>query len=165
MKVEITIHRNQLKYEVETETRKSSFFQVNGDKPELVDEAQLGTEQSDADYFTRKCGQGVDALVDVLHKFVRKVNSADVLGSKGEDTLPTDKVWKIELDFDKRRSIVTSSLASQCHKFVAYNVLYSWAVMTMPALAKEYGQQQELTRMGIQRLCYRKEAPVLEAEA
>lgn len=160
--VTITVYRNQLKYEVDTETRKSAFFNVKGDAPELVDEAQLGTELSDADYFLRKCGQGVDALVDVLHKFVKKVNAADVLCKDGDNKLTTDKSWAITLNFDNRRNIITGSLASMCHKFIAYTVLYSWAVMTMPALAAEYKQQTELARLGIQKLCYRKEAPILE---
>lgn len=162
--MELLIYRNQLKLEIDTETRKAGFFHVNPENQEAVNEAQLGTEFSDRSYFERKCQQGIDALLDILHKFVVSCNEEERELDSADNKLEDTKVWKLELTFDGRRNIITRSLASVCHKYVAYNMLYSWAVMTMPNLVGEYKEQRQQTLLDIQRIVYRKESPVLEED-
>lgn len=162
----ITIKRNYLKLEVDTETRKAGFFQINQDNQEALNEAQLGSEFSDTAYFDRKCEEGISALVDILHKFIVSCNeeTADNDGT-ANNALPSNlKTWVLTLTFDGRRSIVPSTLANLCHKFIVYNMLYSWAVMAYPALVGEYREQRRIVQLDIQRIVYRKEPPVLEEE-
>ena len=160
MSLELKIYRNQLKLEIDTETRKSGLFQVTDNSENLL-EAQIGNEFSDKTYFERKCKQGVDALLDVLHKFVVSCNEEEFLDSSGDNVNEDNKYWSIVLNLDSRRSVVTTALASVCHKYIAYNMLYSWAVMTMPNLVEEYKDQRAATLIDIQRIVYRKETPTL----
>ena len=56
--MDITIYRNQLKLDADIETRKSAMFQIAKDRPEELNEAQMGMEESDLSYFERQCQQG-----------------------------------------------------------------------------------------------------------
>lgn len=160
----ITIKRNYLKLEVDTETRKAGFFQVNPDNQEALNEAQLGAEFSDVAYFDRKCEQGVSALAEVLHKFLVSINEETADDEAGSNASTNSKSWVLTLAFDGRRSIAPSTLANLCHKYIVYNMLYSWAVMAYPNLVNEYKEQRRVTLLDLQRIIYRKEPPVLEEE-
>lgn len=170
--MDIRIYRNQIKYEVDIETRKAGLFRVETDNMEQLNEAQMGMELNDKYYFERKAKQGVDDLLDVLHRYV--ISCVEETGEEEPDeepaepkdnALPNNKSWLLSLNLDDiRRSVNPTSLASLCHKYIAYNILYSWAVMVMPSLANEYKDQRQATYNDIQRVVYRKEAPVLEDE-
>ena len=187
--IHVRIYRKYLKLEIDTETRKAAFFQINDKNQEARNEAQIGNEFSDVMYFERACQQGLDDLVDVLHKFVTMVTvpdddteekiatlkpvseSEEEDGDYGSDKISREKadgvstrdvLWVISLKFDGRRNIISDALASACHKYMAYTMLYRWAVMTMPELAGEYEEQKNETQLEIQRIVYRKEPPRLE---
>lgn len=49
--MDITIYRNQLKLDADLETRKAGMFQIAKDRPEELNEAQMGMEESDLTYF------------------------------------------------------------------------------------------------------------------
>lgn len=158
----IILYQDQLKYDVDTETRKSGFFQVDHTYQEAMNEAQMGDEDSDNDYFKRRCQQGVDSLIGVLHKFFTSCNDKTTDETKtGSNTLPSSNSWEIVLEFDGRRSVQEVSLASMCHKYVVYHILYNWAVMTMPNLVQTYANQRDAVRLRIQKMVYRKEPPTL----
>lgn len=160
--MDITIYRNQLKYEVDIETRKAALFQISQENQEATNEAQLSVEASDKAYFERKCQEGLGLLLDILRKFVTAYNDEEVLAEDADSQLVDDSTWVITLEFDSRRNVVASALAALCHRFLSRYFLYSWAVMTMPHLAEEYKSQLDKTTLDIKRMVYRKENPVLE---
>lgn len=165
MDISITLFANQLVYDIQTETRKSGFFQINQDNPEALNEAQLGSEQSDTDYIVRRCQQGVDSLLDVFHKFVSKAEIYETASSKktglekDDDKITDIEKWVLALSFDGRRNIFADGLASTCHRYVEYHALYNWAVMTTPKLANEYLGQMQACELEIQKMVYHKEPP------
>ena len=52
--MDITIYRNQFKLDADLETRKAGMFQISKDRPEELNEAQMGMEESDLNYFERQ---------------------------------------------------------------------------------------------------------------
>ena len=184
--VNIGIRRKYVKLEIDTETRKAAFFQINDGLPEERNEAQIGNEFSDEMYFDRACKQGVDSLLDVLHKFVKQSAIYNSDGEQADDELfdffgpnggvlqtigdnkvndtplQTNALFLVQIELDGRRNFVAKSLASMCHRFVAYHMLYRWSVMTMPELTKTYKTQRDKAKLDIQRMIYRKEPPTLD---
>lgn len=162
--MEITLYRNQLKLDADLETRKASLFQIQKDSPEEQNEAQIGLDEGDMRYFERQCQEGIDALLSLMHRFVRGCQGEKTLEGNGDNKLENTKTWVISLDFDSRRNIIARSLANDCHQFVLYNVLHSWAVMTMPNLAEQYNSRKNEAALRIQKTIYYKEPPTLLEE-
>mgnify|MGYP006982717802 FL=1 len=160
--MDITLYRNQLKLDADLETRKASLFQVAKDHPEEQNEAQMGLEEGDKRYFERRCQEGIDDLLALMHRFVTGCQGEKVLEGNGDNRLEDTKQWVITLKFDSRRNIVARSLANACHQFVLLTVLHSWAVATMPDLAGQYADRRKAAGLLIQKIIYHKEPPTLE---
>ena len=153
--MDITIYRNQLKLDADLETRKASMFQISKDRPEELNEAQIGMEESDLSYFERQCQQGVDDLLTVLHRFVTGCTGEKPMGEAGDNKLENTKQWVISLSFDSRRNVIARALAGACHRFVLMTALHAWAVMTMPAMAEQYLARRNDAAAGFWELLYR----------
>lgn len=160
--MDITIYRNQLKLDADIETRKAGMFQIAKDRPEELNEAQMGMEESDLSYFERQCQQGVDDLLTVLHRFVTGCTGETPMGEAGNNKLENTKQWVISLSFDSRRNVIARALAGACHRFVLMTALHAWAVMTMPAMAEQYMARRNDAAAAIREMIYRKEPPTLQ---
>lgn len=155
----IDLEWKYLKYDIDSETWKAARVHIT-DKtdPEIMNEAQSGTDQLDVDYCIRKCNQGVSNLLDVIHKFVT-VATTDQTNTLDRDTTK----WTISITFDGRRNIDSKALANTFHNYVVLNVLQEWAKMAIPDMENTYVQRMAEERLKIQRIVYRKEAPVLDS--
>jgi len=168
----ITIYRNWLALEVETETRKAGFVQIADSANDARLESQKGKEFSDEAYFDRKAEQAISGLTSILHKFIVKVDNTLARKSSADNALKFDatteqlqrETWSVELTDDPRRNIYSVSLANMMHKYIVYNMLYSWSVSVFPNLSTEYKERMAASEKEIKELVYRKELPTLEED-
>lgn len=81
----------------------------------------------------------------------------------GDNTLDNQSTyWIVNLQFDGRRNVDDSLLASELHKYVVFNVLQEWSKMAIPTIAEEYKKRTEEEANRVRAICYRKESPELD---
>lgn len=157
--MQISISCSSLKWDVDIETRKAGFFQVNKDAPEERNESQMGQEESDLHYFEQWAQTAVDELVAVLHRFATSTAT-----SYDQPTTKKGKKWVVELSDNitgSPKEVISDSLNRLSHQFVLLSVLHAWAVMTMPSLAEQYAARKNATALEIKQFVYRKHTPQL----
>ena len=154
--IELYIETNQIKLDVDTETRKASLMHVPEDKPLERIEASMGEEFSDLAYFTRQCKSAMDGVVAMLHDYVKTYTFMrdDSGEEEGEDThagmntlIYEDevviKMFSLSLLMPQRSSVMPGVLAGTIHRYMVYYILHMWAIMTMPAMAATYMEHRD----------------------
>ncbi len=151
----ITLNRNQIKYDVDLETRKSAVMMQ--EKGEKQFESQMGMSDNDKDFFERKCREGVDQLLDLCYKYVVSCNLETRALDNASDELDGECSWVITLSFSIRHNPIAGALREAFHSFVTNYVLNAWSELTVPTMQDKYTARLVKAADDIERMIYRKD--------